>query len=137
MIVVIGGQLLISLLFVRYLFLQNLILATFAVTNVISVNLVLNETFIGLPGYGLVLSILFVFFILWVFMNALNESSRAAKILITVYGLATLGALGQTLYSDGSIPQLPSEIGRTSAENIRLVDFETKPNVYFIGFDSI
>lgn len=130
-------QILIARKFSKNQIVQNLILAGFATTNILCLNLVLNEDFLILPIYGQLLGLLLALFILFTFMNMLDENTRIAKVLPALFVLATAGVLLQSLLSVATVAEVLIEPGKTSAKNIRLVDFRTKPNVYFISFDSI
>ena len=135
-VVVFGVQILIARIFGRYQILQNLLLAGFATINILYLNLVLNEAFLNLPRYGQFLGLLVALFILFTFMNMMDEKPRIARALPTLFVLATAGVLLPTLFSAEAPPEILTEPGKTSSNNIRLVEFKTKPNVYFISFDS-
>jgi hypothetical protein len=135
--IVFGIQILIARKLEKHQAVQNLILAVFATTNILGLNLVLNEAFLNLPVFGQWLSLLLALFILFTFMNMLDENARIAKALPALFSLATAGVLLQTLLSVPTVAEVSIEPGKTSAKNIRLVGFKTKPNVYFISFDSI
>ncbi len=135
--IVLTAQLAIAHMFVRCRVVQNMILAEFATVNIFSLNLLLNMTFLYLPGYGQVLSLLLSMFIIFTFMNMLDEIPRISRVLPALFALATAGVLAQTLLSVAPVPEVSAEHGKTSAKNIRIVDFKTKPNVYFIAFDSL
>jgi len=130
-------EFLIAHLFTRYRILQNLILAGFATINILYLNLVLNEGFNYLPIYGRGLGLLLALFILFTFMNMQDENTIIAWVLPASFAVVTAGVLAPTLFSAASVSGASTEYGKTSAKNIRIVDFESKPNVYFIGFDSL
>ncbi len=124
-------------MFSRYRILQNLILAGFTTINILFINLVLNQGFINLPKYAQLLCLLLVLYILTTLMTMVDENIAIAKILSTCIAVATTGILIQTLFSSEATPKLRIKQGNTTAENIRIVDFKSKPNVYFISFDSL
>lgn len=124
-------------MFTRYRIVQNMILAGFATINIFYVNLVLNNGFLSLSGYAQGLSLLLGLFIIVTFMNIVDENPRVSRVLPALFVLAIAGILVQTLFSAAPIPTISTEQGKISAENIQAVDFKTKPNVYFISFDSM
>ena len=134
---VIGLEILIARLFIKNLIIHNLILAGFTTINILYVNLVMNMGFMGLPRYGQLLTLLLGLFILNAFMNMLTEFPRFARLLPAIFALATGGILAQTLFSVAPVPEVSTEQEIASAKNIRIVDFKTKPNVYFISFDAL
>jgi len=79
------------------------------------------------------------FFILYTFAKIFDEHAYVAKLLSLVMSLAIAGVLLQTLLSNSSSStfKVSKSQGKTSAENIRLVDFTSRPNVYFISFDAL
>ncbi len=135
--IVLAAQLAIAHVFVRYRVVQNLILAGFATINILYLNLALNMNFLDLPIYVQILGLLLSMFIIFTFMNMLDETPRIARVLPALFALATAGVLAQTLLSAAPVPEVSTEHGKTSAKNIRIVDFKTKPNVYFISFDAL
>jgi hypothetical protein len=80
---------------------------------------------------------LVAFFILFTLMKMADDSIRMARLLSAIAVFATTGVLLHTLLPSGIRHGPVPGTGKTSAQNIRLVDFKSKPNVYFIGFDSI
>jgi hypothetical protein len=137
--IVFGLEVLIARLFARNQIAQNLILAGFTTINILYLNLVLSEAFLGLPKYGQLLSLLLALFILNTFMNMLDDNARIAKVLPALFVLGTAGVLMKPLLAVVPVSVLATEPekGKTSAANIRIVDFKTKPNVYFISFDAM
>lgn len=137
--IVFGLEILIARLFTRYQIVQNLLLAGFTTINILYLNLVLSEGFMGLPKYGRLLSLLLSFFILNTFMNMLDNNVRIARVLPALFALGTVSVLMKSLLVVAHVPVLAiePEKGKTSAANIRIVDFKTKPNVYFISFDAM
>ena len=134
---VLAVEFLIAYMFGRYRVLQNLVLAGFATINILYLNLAINEVFVHLPRYGHVLFLLLVMFILYTFMNMLDENPMISRLLPAILAIATIVVVGQALYSIKPVPEMVAKPGKTTADNIRLVDFKSKPNVYFISFDSI
>jgi len=130
-------QILIARMFVRYRIVQNIILAGFATINILYVNLALNSGFLGLSIYVQMLLLLLALFIIATLMNIVDENPRFSRVLPAFFMLAIAGVLVQTLFSAAPIPVVSTEHGKISAENIRIVDFKTKPNVYFISFDAM
>lgn len=137
LLAVLGIQFLIARVFARYSILQNLILACFSFVNIFAVNLVLNQGFWSLTFYGKVLALIVVIFIVFTFMNMLDERVPISRILPALLIVATVGVLVNALQTEASIPLVPAGPGKTSAENVRLVEFRQKPNVYFVSFDSM
>ncbi|NKB57394.1 MAG: sulfatase-like hydrolase/transferase [Alphaproteobacteria bacterium] len=139
LLVVFGAEILIARIFVRYQFIHNAMLAGFATLNILFLNLALNNDFTLLPKYGQILALLVALFILITFMKILDENPRLARILPIVLAFATTGILAQVFLEAAPVPVQKSliEPGKTSAKNIRSVEFKIKPNVYFISFDSM
>lgn len=124
-------------LFVRFPIAQNLILAGSATINILYVNLVLNDAYITLPKYAQTLALLVSVFIVFTFMNILDERTSISKVLTSLFAVAIAVVLAQTIFPGPSVSIVPAAPGKTSAKNIRIVDFKTKPNVYFVSFDSM
>jgi len=136
-VIVFGLEVLIAYQFARHRNIQNLILAGLATANILSVNLVLNEAFLNLPGYAILLALLLALFILFSFMKMVDEDTLIGKLLLVSIVFATVGVLGQTILTLEPTLSESTTPGQTSAENIQFVDFKNKPNVYFLAFDSI
>jgi len=137
-VVVLGGEFIIAYIVARNnRVVKNLILAGFTTLNILYLNLVLNDVFISLPGYGQLLALLISLFIINVFMNMLDENPLFRKVLPAIFLFAIAVVLAQILTSQVTLPEVQAETGKTSAKNIKLVDFKVKPNVYFIAFDSL
>lgn len=137
LLIVFAIEVRIASLFAKNLFLHNLILAIFTSINILYLNLILIEEFIGLSIYKQLLALLVAIFILTTFMNMLDEFKRLARMAPGLIALAIAAILIKTHLTYAFVPNVVTNPGMTSAQNIRLVDFETKPNVYFISFDSI
>ena len=134
---VFGIEALVAKLFVKRLFLHNLLLAGFTTINILYVNLIFIEDFIVLSIYAQVLALVVAVFILTTFMTLLDENKRFARVLPVLIVLAIMIILIKPHLLVAPISKASIEPGMTSAKNIRILDFKTKPNVYFISFDSI
>ncbi|MEJ2622261.1 MAG: sulfatase-like hydrolase/transferase [Candidatus Thiodiazotropha sp.] len=130
-------ELLIVSLFSKNKVTQNIILSGFVTINILYLNLVLNSVFNKTPNYGQILALLLAMFIVFSFFNMQDDSPLIAKVLPVCFALATVVVFGQTLHVGNSVTKELSEHRKSTAKNIRLVDFNTKPNVYFIAFDSL
>ncbi|MDP6530851.1 MAG: hypothetical protein QF375_03085 [Arenicellales bacterium] len=134
---VIGAQLLIAHFLIRSRFLQNLFLTASATANIFSVNLILNDAYTDLPHFVWLLTVLLAVFILFSIMNMMDDYPRVAKVILIIVTSAVIGIVAEALIFSGKPPDAATGPGRTSAKNIRLVDFKTRPNVYFISFDAL
>ena len=135
--IVIGAQLLIAHFLIRSRFLQNLFLSGFATANILSVNLILNDAYTALPQFVWLLTVLLAVFILFSIMNMMDDYPRMAKVITIIVASAVIGIVAEAVVFSGKSPQATADPGKTSAKNIRLVDFKTRPNVYFIAFDAL
>lgn len=134
---VLAVELLIARFITRYRFVQNMVLAVFTTINILYVNLILNDVFMDLPNYARGLALLLAIFILYTFMKIVDENPKFSKAFLAFIALVTASILTPTLFSTAPAPKAATEHGKTSATNIRIVGFESKPNVYFISFDSL
>ena len=135
--IVIGAQLLIAHFLIRSRFLQNLFLSGCATANILSVNLILNDAYTALPQFVWLLTVLLAVFILFSIMNMMDDYPRMAKVITIIVASAVIGIVAEAVVFSGKSPQATADPGKTSAKNIRLVDFKTRPNVYFIAFDAL
>lgn len=136
-VLVFGLQFLISKLLTRKPTITSLILSAFALINILSLNLILNEAFLDLSVYLLGIAILVGLFILFTLMNIVGENGFAAKLLLalTVSALVVVSVTPTMIKRQQTLETTPGQT--TSAENIKRVDFKTRPNVYFISFDAL
>ena len=135
--IVIGAQLLIAHFLIRSRFLQNLFLSGFATANILSVNLILNDAYTALPQFVWLLTVLLAVFILFSIMNMMDDYPRMAKVITIIVASAVIGIVAEAVVFSGKSLEATADPGKTSAKNIRLVDFKTRPNVYFIAFDAL
>ena len=135
--IVIGAQLLIAHFLIRLRFLQNLFLSGCATANILSVNLILNDAYTALPRYVWLLTVLLAVFILFSIMNMMDDYPRMAKVITIIAASAVIGIVAEAVVFSGKSLQATVDPGKTSAKNIRLVDFKTRPNVYLIAFDAL
>jgi len=135
--IVIGAQLLIAHFLIRPRFLQNLFLSGCATANILSVNLILNDAYTALPQFVWLLTVLLAVFILFSIMNMMDDYPRIAKVITIIVASAVIGIVAEAVVFSGKSLEATADPGKTSAKNIRLVDFKTRPNVYFIAFDAL
>ena len=135
--IVIGAQLLIAHFLIRSRFLQNLFLSGCATANILSVNLILNDAYTALPQFVWLLTVLLAVFILFSIMNMMDDYPRMAKVITIIVASAVIGIVAEAVVFSGKSLEATADPGKTSAKNIRLVDFKTRPNVYFIAFDAL
>ena len=135
--IVIGAQLLIAHFLIRSRLLQNLFLSCCATANILSVNLILNGAYTDLSQFVWWLTVLLAVFILFSIMNMMDDHPRIAKAIPIIIACAVVGIVAEAVIFSGKSLVTATGPGRTSAKNIRLVDFKTRPNVYFISFDSL
>lgn len=137
LLIVFTAQVFVSNYFVSEYKLQNLILALFTTINILYLNIILNEDFLYLGRFEKGLSLLIAIYILFTLMNMVDENIRAAKLLLAIFLMATLGTLLHGLFPTTTAANNITTSSKSSAQNIRLVDFKSKPNIYFIAFDSL
>ena len=116
---------------------SNILLSVFLLVNVFTFNLLLNNDFMRLQFLLIALYGIVALFILSTFIKIVDTHARAG--LFVPIGIFIIGVsifanalLGYRYYFP---PQ--NKPGMTSADNIRLVNFEMKPNVYLISLDSL
>ena len=76
-------------------------------------------------------------FILFSIMNMMDDYPRMAKVITIIVASAVIGIVTEAVVFSGKSIEATADPGKTSAKNIRLVDFKTRPNVYFIAFDAL
>jgi len=127
----------ISMLFNRWKIIQNIILAIFTVANIVTLNLILNEHFIGLSMLLKFAALAIGVFIVHTLLNISDENKKIAKFGILASVLAIGYNFAVTLIPPKEYEGFSVKASGTSAENIKTVDFIKKPNVYIVLFDSI
>jgi len=132
-----GIQIYISRMCARRLMIQNFLLAGFTTINILYVNLVMNSIFLNLPRSLMVLALLLSIYIIATFMKMMDENMRIAKVFLVFITLMIASVLVQTLFSISQSHQFSMRFGKIKATNIQMVNFEAKPNVYFISFDAL
>lgn len=137
MSIAIGVEFFVACLIKRYRTTQNMVIAIFAVANILSVTLLLSSRFVTLPGYAIVLVLFMGWFILFTLLNMMDEYARVRIIIPSVVTVATMGIVATTFVSSMPPAVTANEPGMTSVESIRTVKFQTTPNVYFVGFDAL
>ena len=135
--IVIGGQLLIAHFLIRSRFLQNLFLAGCATANILSVNLIPNHAYTDLSPFVWLLTVFLAVFILFSIMNMMDDYPQIAKVILIIVASTVIGIVAEAVIFSGKPLGAITEPGRASAKNIRLIDFKTRPNVYFISFDAL
>lgn len=116
---------------------QNVFLGLAGFVNIATLHLVFNEDFIGFGPLLVGLSAVVAVFIIQALMAASGENKRiggivsGAMLAIAAFTFVTAGA------SEPVVDEGAPEAGMTSADNVKLVEFERTPNIYFIGYDSI
>lgn len=118
---------------------QSIALAVFGFLNIATVHLVFNEQYIGLSLPLVLLSVMIGVFILQAMMSASEEYKPVGA------GLSGLAFVATSIILFGSAFEKNHEgfgedlapVGLTSAKNVKMVSFTRKPNIYFIGYDSI
>ena len=135
--VAISIQLLIARLFSRYRALQNLALAGFTLINISSVHLNLNTSFLSLPTYLAAIALLAGLFILFTVFNIIDDIPQARRGIPLIILLSITGVSIYIIYTNRLTNWPTPAQGQTSARNVHLVDFNSKPNVYFIAFDAL
>jgi hypothetical protein len=70
-------------------------------------------------------------------MNMMDDYPRMAKVITIIVASAVIGIVAEAVVFSGKSLEATADPGKTSAKNIRLVDFKTRPNVYFIAFDAL
>lgn len=118
--------------------------ALFVVVNAFSLNLILNAQFMALADWIIALSAGAGLFICFIVIQAMTESRTLRRVALlvastfaawtTVAHLTTGAEAFQT-----TAAKAPQIHGRTNnpSEVVRNVEFVRKPNVYFIGFESM
>jgi hypothetical protein len=117
--------------------LQNLLFACFITINILSLNLILNETYVAFPVYLQGATLIVAALIFYLFGNIVDTNRSNARMLLWLYVIAIAGVLVQARLAVPPVPELVAAEGKTSASNLKLVKFKEKPNVYFISFDSL
>ena len=116
---------------------KNIVLTIFTLVNIISLNLILNEYTLHLPAYIWYIGIVVFTFIIFTMMKIIDETHNGGKFLIGITTIALVGVLTIQTQSVDRISFKVSSEGKTSAENIKLVDFKIKPNIYMVSFDAL
>jgi len=139
LVVVVSGECLIARIFARYRLIENYILAGFTIFNIFYLNLVMNQGFIALPRYyGQVPALLTGAFIVVTLFDMMDRSKRFSKTLPTLFALFSVGVVLWAVIPHGpTIATFVNKPGKTNADNVRLIPFARKPNVYFVSFDSL
>jgi len=132
--------LLVQILFIRVLntsfcnkFATNLICASFITFNAYSTNLILYGHFIQRPFYLKIVILLIGLFIFSSMLKMMDEIKRSriwmpALTFLLLTGNITFGYLKYTAGSDNLMLAL---------KNYRFVEFQKKPNIYILFFDSL
>ena len=114
------------------------LVALFAAVNLYCLNLAFAPEFESL-GFAVCALLLFAaWFVGCLFFAALQDGgvrkyATIAAAVLFLWQAALFPA--RAFWHSANIP--PSPPGRTASENIRLVDFVKKPNVYFVVFESV
>jgi hypothetical protein len=130
-------QSLLSLIVKKWNTLQNLIMAFFTVANIVTVNLILNENFIGLSTLLKASGLSVGVFIVFTLLNIFEENKKIGQMAIFAGIIAASYNFGGTLITSKESEVFAIKPTGTSSNNIKIVKFEKKPNVYIILFDSL
>jgi hypothetical protein len=138
MTLVFALQVVIGTILIKKPFYQNCFLTVFGLANITSLNLLVQHSFLSLPHFAVPLLSIMGFFV-WFTLMHMVDSYRLAGLGLSVVALTTAAVyffvLPQSVQHSPVV--LSSDPSGTSAENIRLVDFSQKPNVYLISFDAL
>ena len=130
-------QSLLSLTVKKWSSFQNLILAIFTVANIVTLNLILNENFIALSTILKIAALGVGVFIVFTLLNIFDENKKIGKFAVLAGFTAAAFNFGSTLFSADEHESFAIQESGTSATNIKFVEFEKKPNVYIVLFDSL
>lgn len=117
--------------------LQNFIIAIFTVANIVTLNLILNENFIGLSILLKTAALSVGVFIVFTLLNIFDENRKIGKFAVLAGILAVAFNFAGTLIAPKEHESFAVKSSGTSADNIKLVEFKKKPNVYIVLFDSL
>lgn len=123
--------------FINNIYLKHITLSFFLILNISSINLIINQQFMFQPSYIRYIGISLGLFIIITLMDAMSKNGLLAKVVMASLSLAISVVLIQTNFQNDFLTQEQPRNLASSAENINLVKFIEKPNVYFISFDSL
>ncbi|WP_420860649.1 hypothetical protein [Algirhabdus cladophorae] len=140
-LVALGLQTLIAILLNRVATVQSLFLSLCAALNIYSANLIFNEALITAQWWIMVAMLAVIGFVFFTLLNAFAEYHKLGWPLLGMVGLLTLVYIPVQFALNSPVTVLAQmsqrQTDQTSAENIRLLTFEERPNVYLIAFDSL
>ncbi len=118
---------------------ENLSLPVLAVLNIVCFNLSVNPSFVRAPLYtGKIPALLICTFIAFTVLRIFDNSRFIARVTNGLFALGTAGVFVLAVNSMNPTIAAPTNFpGRTAAADVALVEFENRPNVYFVSFDSM
>lgn len=141
------GFIFVFIIFIQIIFTKKLkitenikcfLLSLFSVINIFSVHILLSEE---LLSYGLKLIILFSFimiFILYTLNKIIFNNKYASIISFGALNFLILYFIYSIYHATiQNVPEFSVKKTGTASENVRLLTFNSKPNIYFISFDSL
>jgi hypothetical protein len=127
----------ICLLFLKNVVLANFVISIFIVINIVSLHLIASSDFINLDISIIGLSLLLEFFIVFSLLNVFDGHAKLSTLILSTTIVSTVGiVIYEEIRLDADDKQRVTK-SMSSAENIRLVKFDSKPNVYIVSFDSL
>lgn len=122
-------------------YVSNIMLAVFAVANMVAWYLAFYTPFTALHGYQKILAVAAAVFIAHSFWQSLDDKNKWSKAAPMLAVLLFCGAAGKAAVTEWKrvVPEkfAPRQAGMTSSPAIRLVDFVSRPNVYIFAFDAL
>ncbi len=114
----------------------SIVTGTFITLNAFTLNLAFAGDFLllGAPLMALILAA--GCFVATVIVRIADESPRLQPLVFAVVAVLIVSPLVLLALNSNARTTYAETSEFTAAPNIRKVDFKTKPNVYFIGFDS-
>jgi hypothetical protein len=127
----------VSAMFARRFWIPALLAALFIVANAFSLNLVMNAGFMTLHPAAIVAVLLGGVFVAFTVVRMAVESRGLRLGILAVLGAMVVGPVALAALPSGEAPQVASPGSGNPSSVVRNVDFIDKPNVYFIGFESM
>ena len=118
---------------------MQLFFATFAVINLFCLYLFFFTAYDSLPPLVQAAMLIIALFAAYPFFASLSVGGRWAKGVISIVGVlfsVNIAWFVEQSYPTKEPPLVLAE-GKTSSPKIKIVDFQQKPNVYFISFDAM
>ena len=135
--VVISVELVITIMISKFHAIQKNLITLFILINIISFHALFIEELVYLKIYQQVLLLLINYFVIFTFISIVNENKLFSKIINLVILIAICGTLYNSYIkqTNNLLSIIPTS--GTHSENIRLINFTSTPNVYFVAFDAL